>query len=224
MSSSLAQRSVAEAIGTGFLVATVVGSGIMAQSLTDDVAVALLANSLATGAILVVLIAVLGPVSGAQFNPAITVVFFLRGELPKSDVLMYVLAQLLGGVAGAIVAQLMFSLPAVDVSTKIRSGVGVLLGEGVATMGLMLVILGGLRNARAVLPWLVGLYIVAAYWFTSSTSFANPAVTIARSLSNSFAGISPASVPGFILFQLLGAGIGSMFAWGIYGTQADRVR
>lgn len=205
MMDEAARRLAAEFLGTALLVATVVGSGIMATSLTSDTALALLANSLATGAILVVLITVLGPISGAHFNPAVSVIFALKREMTASDALLYAIAQFAGGIAGAIVAQLMFARPAIELSTKIRSGGDIWLAEGVATFGLLLTILGGVRTAKHAVPWLVGLYIVAAYWFTASTSFANPAVTVARALSNTFAGIAPTSVPAFILFQLAGA-------------------
>lgn len=199
------RRLAAEFLGTALLVATVVGSGIMATSLTSDTALALLANSLATGAILVVLITVLGPISGAHFNPAVSAVFALKGELAVSAAVFYSIAQFAGGITGTIVAQLMFARPAIELSNKIRGGTDIWLAEGVATFGLLLTILGGVRTARHAVPVLVGLYIVAAYWFTSSTSFANPAVAVARALSNTFAGIAPASVPAFIVFQLVGA-------------------
>lgn len=215
------RRLVAEFSGTALLVATVVGSGIMAESLTRDTALALLANSLATGAILVVLITVFGPVSGAHFNPAVSFAFALRREIAIPDALLYVAAQFAGGVAGTIVAQLMFALPAIDASIKVRSGSGIFLAEAVATFGLLLTIFGALRSARTAIPWLVGLYIVAAYWFTASTSFANPAVTMARALSNTFAGIAPASVPAFILFQLLGALAALALARVLFGKPGD---
>ena len=205
MNYSLARRLVAEALGTGILVAAVVGSGIMAETLTRDVALALLANTLATGAILVVLITILGPISGAHFNPAVSVVFALEGELASREVLPYVAVQILGGVAGTIAAHLMFALPILDASLKIRTGGAQWFAEWVAAFGLVLTILGGLRFARAGVPWLVGLYITAAYWFTASTSFANPAVAIARSLTNTFSGIRPQDLPAFIAAELLGA-------------------
>lgn len=215
------RRLIAEFSGTAFLVATVVGSGIMAESLTRDTALALLANSLATGAILVVLITVFGPVSGAHFNPAVSLAFALRREITAADALLYIAAQFAGGIAGTIVAQLMFALPAIDTSIKVRSGGGTLLAEAVATFGLLLTILGAMRTAKQAIPWLVGLYIVAAYWFTASTSFANPAVTVARALSNTFAGIAPASVPAFILFQLLGALAALALARMLFGKPGD---
>ena len=201
----LRRRLAAEALGTGLLVATVVGSGIMAQSLTTDVALALLANTLATGAALVVLISVFGPLSGAHFNPAVTLVFALRGELPGRDALLYAAAQIAGGIAGTWLAHLMFALPLFELSTKVRTGGPQWLSEAVATFGLIAVILAGLRFQRHAVPWLVGLYITAAYWFTASTSFANPAVAIARALTDTFSGIRPLDLPGFIVAELAGA-------------------
>jgi glycerol uptake facilitator-like aquaporin len=199
------RRLAAEALGTAFLVATVVGSGIMAESLTHDVALALLANTLPTGAILVVLITILGPVSGAHFNPAVSLVFALRRELGFSEAAFYMLAQIAGGIAGTIIAHLMFSLPVLDPSLKVRTGGAQWLAEWVATFGLVATILAGIRFERPAVPWLVGLYITAAYWFTASTSFANPAVAIARSLTNTFSGIRPVDLPGFVGAELVGA-------------------
>ena len=201
----LRRRFVAEALGTALLVATVVGSGIMAENLTKDVALALLGNTLPTGAILVVLITILGPISGAHFNPAVTLVFALRRELKPREALSYILAQVAGGIAGTMVAHAMFALPLLDASLKIRTGGAQWLAEGVATFGLVATILAGIRFERAAVPWLVGLYITAAYWFTSSTSFANPAVAIARSMTNTFSGIRPIDLPGFIAAELGGA-------------------
>lgn len=201
----LPRRLTAEALGTGLLVATVVGSGIMAESLTKDVALALLGNTLPTGAILVVLITILGPISGAHFNPAVTLVFALRRELTPRDAQLYVAAQVAGGIAGTVIAHAMFALPLLDASLKIRSGGAQWLAEAVAAFGLVATILAGIRFNRSAVPWLVGLYITAAYWFTSSTSFANPAVAIARSLTNTFSGIRPADLPGFIAAELCGA-------------------
>jgi glycerol uptake facilitator-like aquaporin len=201
----LPRRLTAEALGTALLVATVVGSGIMAESLTRDVALALLGNTLATGAMLVVLVTMLGPISGAHFNPAVTLVFALKRELPPREALSYVLAQVAGGVAGTMVAHAMFALPLLDASLKIRTGGAQWLAEGVAAFGLVAAILAGIRFERGAVAWLVGLYITAAYWFTSSTSFANPAVAIARSLTNSFSGIRPIDLPGFIAAELCGA-------------------
>jgi glycerol uptake facilitator-like aquaporin len=201
----LSRRLVAEALGTALLVATVVGSGIMAESLTRDVALALLGNTLATGAMLVVLITILGPISGAHFNPAVTLVFALKRELPRREAVSYILAQVAGGMVGTMVAHAMFALPLLDASLKMRTGGAQWLAEGVAAFGLVAAILAGIRFERAAVPWLVGLYITAAYWFTSSTSFANPAVAIARSLTNSFSGIRPVDLPGFIAAELGGA-------------------
>jgi glycerol uptake facilitator-like aquaporin len=205
MSFSLSRRLAAEALGTGTLVATVVGSGIMAETLTHDIALALLANTLATGAILVVLITVLAPVSGAHLNPAVSLVFALKGELAPREALLYAAAQILGGIAGTIAAHVMFALPLLDASLKARTGGAQWFAEGVASFGLVVTILGGIRFERKAVPWLVGLYITAAYWFTASTSFANPAVAIARSFTNTFSGIRPLDLPGFILAELLGA-------------------
>lgn len=207
----LQRRLVAEGLGTALLVATVVGSGIMAESLTGDTALALLGNTLPTGAILVVLITILGPISGAHFNPAVTLVFALRRELPTRDALCYAAAQIIGGVAGTMIAHAMFALPVLDVSMKARTGGAQWLAEGVAAFGLIATILAGLRFARTSVPWLVGLYITAAYWFTASTSFANPAVAIARSMTNTFSGIRPQDLPGFIAAELSGAVIALLF-------------
>ena len=201
----LQRRLVAEALGTGLLVATVVGSGIMAETLTTDIGLALLANTIATGAILVVLISILGPISGAHFNPAVSLVFALRRDLPWRDAGLYALVQILGGVIGAVVAHAMFALPLLQVSTHVRTGGGQWFSEGVAAFGLVAVILAGLRFERKAVPMLVGLYITAAYWFTASTSFANPAVAIARSFTDSFSGIRPLDLPGFIVSQIAGA-------------------
>ena len=205
MEKAIGPRVAAEALGTGLLVATVVGSGIMAESLTKDVALALLGNTLPTGAILVVLITILGPISGAHFNPAVSLVFALRGDLVPRDALLYIGAQIAGGILGTIVAHAMFALPLLDASLKMRTGGAQWLAEGVAAFGLVATILAGIRFERASVPWLVGLYITAAYWFTSSTSFANPAVAIARSLTNTFSGIRPVDLPGFIAAELCGA-------------------
>jgi glycerol uptake facilitator-like aquaporin len=201
----LPRRLVAEALGTVLLVATVVGSGIMAESLTKDVALALLGNTLATGAILVVLISILGPISGAHFNPAVTLIFALKRDLTPREALLYMAAQLGGGIAGTILAHAMFALPLLDASLKMRTGGGQWLAEGVAVFGLVATILAGGKFNRSAIPWLVGLYITAAYWFTSSTSFANPAVAIARAMTNTFSGIRPVDLPGFIAAELGGA-------------------
>jgi glycerol uptake facilitator-like aquaporin len=201
----LPRRVVAEALGTALLVATVVGSGIMAESLTRDVGLALLGNTIATGAMLVVLITILGPISGAHFNPAVTLVFALKRELPMREVFIYVAVQIVGGMAGTMIAHGMFELPLLQASLKVRSGAAQWFSEAVAAFGLIVTILAGLRFARASVPALVGLYITAAYWFTASTSFANPAVAIARSLSNTFSGIRPQDLPGFIAAECCGA-------------------
>lgn len=208
------RRLTAEALGTGLLVATVVGSGIMAEALTKDVALQLLGNTLPTGAILVVLITILGPISGAHFNPAVTLAFAWRGDFKRSEVVPYALAQIAGGVLGAIIAHAMFQLPLVEFSVKVRTGLPQWFAEGVATFGLLATILGGLRFNAVAIPWLVGLYITAAYWFTASTSFANPAVAIARSFTNTFSGIRPLDLPAFIVAQLIGAALAvAIFGW-----------
>jgi glycerol uptake facilitator-like aquaporin len=201
----LSRRLAVEALGTAFLVVTVVGSGIMAESLTRDVALALLGNTLPTGAVLVVLITIFGPISGAHFNPAVTMVFALKRELTPAEALGYILAQIAGGIAGTLLAHAMFALPLWDASLKVRTGGPQWLAEGIAAFGLVVTILAGLKFNRSAIPWLVGLYITAAYWFTSSTSFANPAVAIARSLTNTFSGIRPVDLPGFIAAELAGA-------------------
>ena len=196
----------AEALGSFFLFATVIGSGIMAEQLAGgNVAVALLGNTLATGAMLFVLITMLGPVSGAHFNPAVSMIFRLRGELTTGTAFAYTAAQLAGGILGVWAAHLMFDLPILQLSDKARTGIGQWTAELIATFGLVLTILGTLRTRQEWVPVSVALYIVAAYWFTSSTSFANPAITIARSLSDSFAGIAPADVAGFVVAQIVGA-------------------
>lgn len=204
------RRLAAEALGTGFLVATVVGSGIMATNLTDDVALQLLANALPTGAILVVLITVLGPVSGAHFNPAVTLAFLARREISPRDGVAYVLSQCAGGIAGTWLAHAMFALPLLQASATVRTGGAQWLAEAVATFGLVFVILAGLRARTEAVPWLVGLYISAAYWFTASSSFANPAVALARSLTDTFSGIRPLDLPGFVLAECAG---GLLAAW-----------
>ncbi len=201
----LRRRVVAEALGTAILVATVVGSGIMAASRTDDVALALLANTLATGAVLVVLISALGPISGAQMNPAVSLVLALSRCLSWRDLAAYIPAQVVGGILGTLAAHVMFGLPLAQASTHIRTGGPQWVSEAIAAFGLVVTILTGLRFQTAALPQLVGLYITAAYWFTASTSFANPAVAIARSLTDTFAGIRPADLPGFIVAEIAGA-------------------
>jgi glycerol uptake facilitator-like aquaporin len=202
---SLAQRSVAECLGTAFLLAAIVGSGIMAQKLAGgNNALALLCNTLPTGAILAVLILTFGPISGAHFNPAVSIGLALRGELAAKTTTIYIGAQVIGAILGVWVAHLMFELPLWQVSGTARTGPGQWLAESVATFGLLLTIMGcGARTPSAV-PYAVGLYITSAYWFTASTSFANPAVTIARSLSDTFAGIAPTGVAAFIAAQLVG--------------------
>jgi glycerol uptake facilitator-like aquaporin len=206
VSFSLARRLAAEFLGTELLVATVVGSGIMGERLAGgNVALALLGNTLPTGAILVVLITILGPISGAHLNPAVSLVFALKRDLAAPEAVLYAAAQIAGGVAGTITAHLMFALPLLETSLKMRTGGPQWFAEWVATFGLILTILMGIRFARASVPSLVGLYIAAAYWFTASTSFANPAVAIARSLTNTFSGIRPLDLPGFIAAQLIGA-------------------
>lgn len=215
----LTRRLAAEALGTALLVATVVGSGIMAETLSKDVALQLLGNTLPTGAILVVLITILGPVSGAHFNPGVSLVMALRGDLPGGEAARYVAAQVLGGIAGTAVAHAMFGLPLFDFSMKVRTGSAQWLAEAVAAFGLVVTILAGIRFNRPAVPWLVGLYITAAYWFTASTSFANPAVAIARSLTNTFSGIRPIDLPGFIASELVGAVIGLvLMSWLLRGT------
>jgi len=206
----LSRRLLAEALGTAILVATVVGSGIMADRLAGgNLAIALLGNTVPTGAILVVIVTILGPVSGAHFNPAVSLVFAARGSMAWNEVLPYVVAQCAGGIVGTILAHLMFDLAPLAIGTTARSGPAQWLAEGVATFTLILTILGGLRYAPAAVPWLVGLMITAAYWFTSSTSFANPAVTLARGLTTTFAGIAINHVPGFVIAQLVGAAVGA---------------
>jgi glycerol uptake facilitator-like aquaporin len=202
----LPRRVVAEALGSAMLFATVIGSGIMAEALAGgNVAIALLGNTLATAAMLFVLIAMLGPVSGAHFNPAVTLVFALRRELGAGDAVLYLLAQLAGGFIGVLLAHGMFELPLMEIGVKPRTGPGQWLGEAVATFALVLTIIGTARHRANWLPIAAAAIITAGYWFTSSTSFANPAITIARSLTDSFSGIRPFDVPGFIAAQLAGA-------------------
>jgi glycerol uptake facilitator-like aquaporin len=206
MPASLSRRLAGEFVGTAFLLATVVGSGIMAERLAGgNMALALLGNTLATGAILVVLILVFGPVSGAHFNPAVTLVFALRGDLAFGTGALYAVAQVAGGVIGAAAAHLMFDLPALQLGVHVRSGPGQWLAEAVATAGLVLAILGCLARRADAIPYAVGLCITAAYWFTASTSFANPAVTLARALTTTFSGIRPEDAPAFIAVQLAAA-------------------
>jgi glycerol uptake facilitator-like aquaporin len=209
------RKLAAEWLGTFFLLATVVGSGIMAERLAGgNVAIALLGNTIPTGAILVVLITIFAPISGAHFNPAVTLAFALRREISARDGLAYVAVQVIGGIAGVLVAHVMFGNPLIDPSTTARTGMGQWTGEFVATFGLVAVILGCLKARPQMVAQAVGLYITAAYWFTSSTSFANPAVTIARGFSDTFAGIAPLDVPAFILVQLIAAAAATVvFGW-----------
>jgi glycerol uptake facilitator-like aquaporin len=205
MTFDLTRRTVAEALGTAMLVATVVGSGIMAQTLTEDVALALLGNTLPTGAILVVLITVLGPISGAHFNPAVTIGFVATRTFPVTEIAPYVMAQIIGGLIGTLAAHAMFDLPLLQVSQHARTGPSQWLAELIAAFGLMFTILAGVRFRADAVPLLVGLYITAAYWFTASTSFANPAVAIARAFTDTFSGIRPVDVPAFIIAEMVGA-------------------
>ncbi len=210
---TFSRRIAAEGLGSFFLFACVIGSGIMGQNLSGgNDAIALLGNTLATGAILFVLIASLGPISGAHLNPAVSLVAAARRELRWGDAAAYVAAQLAFGILGAWAAHWMFDLPTLELSVKARGGLGKALGEFIATFGLILTILGTVRFRRDWVAPAVGLYITAAYWFTSSTSFANPAITVARSLTNTFAGIAPHDVPLFIVSQLLGAGCAALLA------------
>jgi glycerol uptake facilitator-like aquaporin len=211
---TLSRRLAAEALGSALLLAVVIGSGIMGERLAGgNVAIALLGNTLATGAGLVVLITVFGPISGAHFNPVVTLVALLRQEIPGRDALLYLLAQVAGAIAGVWLAHAMFGEPILQVSTKLRDGPAQMLAETVATFGLVATILGAVRFRPDFAAVAVGLYITAAYWFTASTSFANPAVTVARALSDTFAGIAPASAPAFILAQVAGA----LLAAGVFG-------
>jgi glycerol uptake facilitator-like aquaporin len=206
MTATLSRRLTSEFLGTAFLVTAVVGSGIMGERLASgNVAIALLANTIATGAALVVLILTFGPISGAHFNPAVTLVDMIEGGLRWSEAAYYIIAQCVGAIAGTIAAHLMFKLPIISFSQHARSGSAQLFSEFVATFGLLSVIWGCTRTRAGIVPFAVGLYITAAYWFTASTSFANPAVTIARSFSDTFAGIRPGDVLGFIVAQIVGA-------------------
>ena len=219
---ALPRRLAAEGLGSFFLFATVIGSGVMAEALAGgNVAIALLGNTLATGAILFVLITLLGPVSGAHFNPAVSLVMAARGELPWREVAPYILVQLIGGLVGAWAAHLMFELPIIQYSVKARTGMGQWSGEAIATFGLILTILGTAKHRPTAVPASVALYITAAYWFTSSTSFANPAITVVRSLSDSFAGIAPRDVPLFIAAQLFGACLAALVAPQLFPTRSE---
>lgn len=205
MNATLSRRLAAEALGTALMVATVVGSGIMATSLSRDVALQLLGNTIPTGAILVVLITILGPISGAHFNPAVSLVFALKKTLPWREAGAYTLAQCAGGVLGTMIAHLMFALAPLDIGTQPRAGASLWFAEIVATFSLVIAILGTLRARPEAVPVIVGLTITAAYWFTASTSFANPAVTLARGFTTSFSGIALHHVPVFVVMQLIGA-------------------
>jgi len=214
MTFDLPRRLAAEALGTALLVATVVGSGIMADQLTDDVALSLLGNTLPTGAILVVLITILGPISGAHFNPAVTMAFALKRDISVKDSASYIIVQVIGGVVGSVIAHGMFGLDLIQISQTVRMGPPQWFAEIVATFGLVGTIFCGVRFNATAIPWLVGLYITAAYWFTASTSFANPAVAIGRAFSDTFAGIRPQDVPGFIGAEIVGALIAvAFFGW-----------
>ena len=220
---SSSRRLVAECLGTALLLATVVGSGIMAERLAGgNVALALLGNTIPTGAILFVLITMLGPVSGAHFNPAVTLAFWMRREITLNEALAYVGVQIIGAIMGTLVAHAMFEEILLQISANIRNGPAQWLSEGVATFGLVATILGTLRWRPEAVPTAVGLYITAAYWFTASTSFANPAVTIARSLTDTFSGIAPENAPGFILMQFVGAAIATgLMAWLLRPSSSD---
>lgn len=219
---TLHQRLVSEFLGTALLLAVVIGSGIMGENLAGgNVAIALLANTLATGAALVVLITIFGPVSGAHFNPAVTLIFLLRREFDKKVVIPYIAAQIMGGIVGVFMAHAMFAEPILQISTKLRGGTALGFSEFIATFGLIMTILGSVRFKPDFVPVAVGLYITSAYWFTASTSFANPAVTIARMFSDTFAGIAPSSAPLFIIFQLAGALVGAcVLGWMLKGRDA----
>ena len=217
---AISRRLSAEAIGTGLLIVAVIGSGIMAERLTDIVALQLLCNAIATGGALVALILIFAPVSGASFNPVVGIVGIFTGEATIRDTALYALAQTVGGCIGAVIANLMFDLDAINISEKVRSGSGVLFSEVVATVGLLVVIYGTIRAQRAnLVPFTVAAWITGAYFFTSSTSLANPAVTVARSLSNTFAGIAPESVPMFVLMQLIGAMLAVAMIKYVFGEQ-----
>ena len=222
MQFDLTRRLAAEALGTLILVMAVIGSGIMAAKLAGgNQAIALLCNTLATGAVLVVIITIFVSVSGAHFNPAVSLVMLLRGNLDRRTALAYIAVQIVGGCAGAVVAHLMFGLEPLQLGSTARTGFGQWLGEFIATFGLIATILGCIRFRPDALAMAVGLFITSAYWFTASTSFANPAVTIARSLSDTFAGIAPSNAPAFIVAELLGAlAAASLFAWLFAGGAA----
>ncbi len=216
------RRLLAEWLGTFSLLATVIGSGIMAERLAGgNIAIALLGNTIPTGAILVVLILVFGPISGAHFNPAVTLAFAIGKKITVGDSLLYVAAQILGGISGVLIAHVMFDNLLIDPSTTVRTGLGQWVGEFVATFGLIGTIFGCLKARPEAVPFAVGLYITAAYWFTSSTSFANPAVTIARGFSNTFAGIQPENIAAFIVVQLIAAILATVFFNWLLGDGAE---
>jgi glycerol uptake facilitator-like aquaporin len=220
---TLARRLAAEALGTALLLATVVGSGIMAEKLAGgNVAIALLGNTLPTGAILVVLITILGPVSGAHFNPVVTAVMAARGQIASTPAILYVATQCAAAVAGVVLAHAMFDLPLAQLSTKVRSSPGQWIAEAVATFGLIVTIFGAIRHRPDAVAMLVGLYITSAYWFTASTSFANPAVTLARCFTDTFAGIAPAGASAFIAAQAIGAVAGSLISRGLFPATTGR--
>lgn len=205
------QKLLAESIGTAFLLIGVVGSGIMAEALADgNTALALLANAIATGCMLYMIITTLAPISGAHFNPAVTLAFALRKDISPTLAARYILAQIAGGIVGVWLSHVMFDLAILQTSTTARTGINLWSSEVIATFGLLFTIFGGLKHKPEAIPALVGIYITGAYWFTSSTSFANPAVTIARGLSDTFAGIMPAHVPMFIVMQIIGVGIAAL--------------
>jgi glycerol uptake facilitator-like aquaporin len=220
MRQPLSTRLLAEALGTGVLVVAVVGSGIMATKLSQDVAIQLLGNTIPTGAILIVLITILGPVSGAHFNPAVSLVFALRRELPWRELVPYMLMQCLGGIAGTVIAHLMFGLAPLTIGMTARTGSPLWLAEAVATFTLVFAILGSLRTRPESVPMIVGLTITAAYWFTASTSFANPAVTLARGFTTSFSGIAIGHVPMFVLAQIAGALVGLAVAGALWPVRS----
>jgi glycerol uptake facilitator-like aquaporin len=227
MQVTLARKLVAEGLGTALLVAAVIGSGVMAQSLAQDPALAHLCNTIATGAALVAILLMFGPISGGQLNPAVTGVMAATRDLTLSVAAGYVVVQVTGAVAGAVLANAMFDLDPVSISTTVRAGFPKLLSEGVATFGLVGVVIAVGRTRSAITPMAVAAYITAAYWFTASTSFANPAVTIGRAFSDSYAGIRPADVPAFVAAQAVGAVLGGLtFTWlvPLRGSRADADR
>ena len=221
MTPDMTRQFVAEAFGTMMLVATVVGSGIMGERLTDDIAIQLLANTLPTGAILVVLITVIGPISGAHFNPAVSFAMLDRKKIAAVAALGFVAAQIVGAVSGTWLAHAMFAEPILQMSQTVRTGGAQWLAEVVATFGLVFFILAGLRTRPDAIPWIVGLYITAAYWFTASTSFANPAVAIGRAFTDTFSGIRPVDLPGFVAAEITGATLAAFFAGWLYDRRGS---